>query len=362
VSDIETRVTEMLKCRANAVTPRGDLDAVTRRAGSPMVETRDRGPRWAVVAAGVAAVAVIGLVLVGLREGGSSAWAGWLSTPMPASDDDAALLTQECRSEFSIDPAAKRLAVDIRGQGGVAVFDDGTWCAADRVEGEFEISNGDATGLGGSLSLAREQVSPANPVVVIGGAWGGQPPSGILWGVRDISVTRITMDEVAGGVVEMSLHDNIWVGWWPNGDTETEDSVLRAYAADETVIAQGNIDELSVRWPRTDTEIACENKDPACIDLRLPEILDYVATSGSTVEKEALTDGVVTEAEYRIGVDAVLGCFAEHDYPEITAVFGEDGVAYQSDGTNGMPDAVFDACQQRIAAIDEVWELQLLFD
>lgn len=192
--------------------------------------------RWSSVAAVASVVAVLAAVGVGLWPGSADpAWAGWTPEAQPASQDDIGGITEACAAAAADSlgdaPDAENgrpidirgrfepgqpVAVDIRGDGGLVVFDSGASCSAYRAEAPsaFKVH----TAVGGSSSNpyqeALAQLAPTESLVAVSAGESNDPANSFVWGVRSPDVDAVTID-TPYGPVEAAVSGSVWLAWWP---------------------------------------------------------------------------------------------------------------------------------------------------
>ena len=270
----------------------------------PATSARRRRGLLAAVSVSVLIAAIVAVGLAGSSER-AQAWTGWSATVQAADLDDLAALDAACGR----DDAPPLVAVDVRGDGGAALYaDDQRWvlCQAARTSaGTFEpttrlVQHGD------DLAIARAVADDDQPIVTVALGWHGDPAASFAWGVRDRSLSAVELI-TAATTIEAGLHDDLWLAWWPDDTTHEADAVGRDAAGE--VVVEAPVGSLSAPAPDPDSLAA------------------QIATDGTALEREVLADGVVTWAEMQAGLDAWTDCVADAGH-ELTIEIDHDTRTY----------------------------------
>lgn len=216
----------------------------SRDASSP-TETSAPRPRQ-VVAGAVAACVVLVATLVVVVGSPGPAWAGWTPSVQSASAADSAAVEDVCRAQPEMSSAPALLALDVRGDGGAAIFGDETnWvaCQARRPQanGAFEVTSVWG-GAASDVEEGRRAVLEGSAIATVALGWRGEPGASLVWGVKSDEVDRIEL-QTADGRVEPVVAGDIWVAWWPSGDAE--ESTLRATDTAGAILDDGPAGSLA---------------------------------------------------------------------------------------------------------------------
>ena len=332
-------------------------DAIGAHLHAATDPARDPRPSWrrprAAVAAAVASSLLAGLALIALGGSGerAEAWAGWSATVQVTDLDDLAALDAACHS----DDGLPLVAVDVRGDGGAVLYaDDRGWmlCQARRdADGSFAPS----TRLGrrgDDLAVARAVADRDRPIVTVALGRQGDPAASFAWGVHDRSLAGIDLT-TGDGTIETSLHDDLWLAWWPTAGAHEARAVGRDHA--DAVVVDRPAGALAAPPPDADVLAA------------------QIAAAGTPLERDVLADGVVTWPELQRGLDAWASCVADSGH-RLTIEVDHANRTYQAisehvsvPAPRGRPDdlagqallepveAAIDACYEReLARIEHV--------